>query len=124
MAQSYGDLAAALANDDKRGIARLIAYVEGAARDQGYIPRGVPLLAMLGATDSALGLYAVYLFGGEFNGASHPVPGPLDPRTMVPVFAPSLIALRSDPRHAELLRRSGLEEYWKESGSQPDFRRS
>jgi hypothetical protein len=30
----------------------------------------------------------------------------------------------SDARFAPLLKRIGLEEYWRQSGTQPDFRRS
>ena len=124
IARSYGDIAAALAADDKNAIARSIAYVVGATKSRDYIPRGAPILAMLGATDDALNAYTVYLFGGEFNDEGFPVPGPLDLRDTDSLFRPSLIGLRGDPRHAELLRRSGLEEYWDRSGSQPDFRRS
>lgn len=124
MAQTYGDIAAALATDDKNAIAWAITYVIEATKDRGYIPRGAPLLAMLGAKDDALNAYTVYLFGGEFNKEGFPVPGPFDLRDTDSIFRPSLIAMRGDPRHAELLRRSGLEEYWERSGSQPDFRRS
>jgi len=124
IAQTYGDIAAALAADNKEAIARSIAYVSEISKQPEYIPRGAPLLAILGAPDAALSAYKAYLFGGAFNGKIFPVPGALDPRDTDPLFQPSLIGLRGDPRHAELLRRSGLEEYWKRSGSQPDFRRS
>ena len=124
IARSYGDIAAALAADDKNAIARSIAYVAGATKSRDYIPRGAPILAILGAKDNALVAYAVYLFGGDFNNRAFPVPGLLDLRETDSLFRPSLIGLRGDPRHAELLRRSGLEEYWDRSGSQPDFRRS
>ena len=124
MAQAYGAMAAALATNDKPAISQSVAYVAGATKNRNYIPRGAPLLAMLGATDEALDAYTVYLFGGEFNNQAFPVPGPLDLRDTSSIFRPSLIRLRGDPRHAELLRRSGLEEYWRRSGSQPDFRRS
>lgn len=122
--QTYGKLASALAEGETVGIAQSIAYIEGATKEPDYIPRGAPLLAALGATDKALEVYATYLFGGKFNGVNFPRPDSLDLRTMQPLFGPSMIALRGDPRHAEILRRSGVEEYWRRSGSQPDFRRS
>ena len=124
MAKVYGDIAAALAADDKDAIARSIAYVSEISQQPEYIPRGAPLLAILGVPDDALNAYKAYLFGGSFNSTVFPVPGAIDLRDTDPLFQPSLIGLRGDPRHAELLRRSGLEEYWSQSGSQPDFRRS
>ena len=105
-------------------MARSVAYVTEATKDAAFVPRGAPLLAILGASDSALNAYTAYLFGGEFNRKIFPAPGPLDLRDTDAVFRPSMVSLRSDPRYAKLLLRSGLEEYWNRSGSQPDFRRS
>jgi hypothetical protein len=50
-------------------------------------------------------------------------PGPLDLRDSYPLFAPAVLSLRNDPRFASLLARTGLEDYWYKSGTQPDFRR-
>lgn len=122
--QTYGGIASALANKDTDAMARSVAYVTEATKDAAFVPRGAPLLAILGASDSALNAYTAYLFGGEFNRKSFPAPGPLDLRDTDAVFRPSMVSLRSDPRYAKLLLRSGLEEYWNRSGSQPDFRRS
>ena len=35
---------------------------------------------------------------------------------------PSTAPMRADPRFAKLTQEIGLEKYWKESGSQPDYR--
>ena len=50
-------------------------------------------------------------------------PGPLDGRVSCPLFAPAVLTLRGDPRYASLLARTGLEDYWRKSGTRPDFRR-
>ncbi|WP_157096708.1 winged helix-turn-helix domain-containing protein [Tsuneonella dongtanensis] len=40
------------------------------------------------------------------------------------LFRPAFAPLRNDSRYQALLKASGLEKYWRLSGSQPDFRRS
>ena len=124
IAETYGTLAAALAEANPSGIAKSLAYVKSNLGDPGYVPRATPLLAILGDTPAALAAYWAYLFGGSIAGHNYPVPGPLDLRSTQPLFAPSFEALRLKPRFLALLERSGLEDYWKRSGSQPDFRRS
>lgn len=120
---TYAALAGALADRDETGIARSLAYIKDSLGDPGYVPRAVPLLALLGDPGAALTAYSAYLFGGTIAGHAYPVPGPLDLRSTQSLFAPSLGPSRRTPRFEEILRRSGLEDYWRRSGSQPDFRR-
>ena len=49
---------------------------------------------------------------------------PLDPRPSYMLFSLALRDLHGDPRWGALLQRTGLEDYWRKSGTQPDFRRS
>jgi DNA-binding winged helix-turn-helix (wHTH) protein/tetratricopeptide (TPR) repeat protein len=77
-----------------------------------------PALAVMGFPDDALdGLVAL------FSAARRSPLVALQVATLV-LFRPVMVSLRGDPRYTGLLRSSGLEEYWKRSGSQPDFRRN
>jgi DNA-binding winged helix-turn-helix (wHTH) protein/Tfp pilus assembly protein PilF len=82
-----------------------------------------PLLALLGMVDEMFTLFNAFFFGGVVNGTRVDPPGPLDPRISFAQFAPAVLSLRNDPRFASLLARTGLEDYWHKSGTQPDFRR-
>lgn len=77
-----------------------------------------PTLAAMGFPDDALdGLVAL------FAAARRSPLIALQVATVV-LFRPMMVGLRGDDRYGRLLRSSGLESYWKQSGSQPDFRRS
>ena len=121
---TYAALATALADDDKAEIAASLAFVKSNLGEPGYIPRAAPLLAALGDFDTAMAAYWAYLFGGSIAGHDYAAPGPLDLRSTQSLFAPSWQTLRRSRRFLEILQRSGLEDYWKRSGSQPDFRRN
>jgi DNA-binding winged helix-turn-helix (wHTH) protein/tetratricopeptide (TPR) repeat protein len=84
---------------------------------------GAPNLALLGMVDLLFAWLEVYFLGGVVNGQHVAPPGPLDSRACSLLFAPSLHSLRNDPRFASLLARTGLDDYWRRSGTQPDFRR-
>ena len=82
-----------------------------------------PIFALLGMADEMFALLEAYFFGGVVNGTRIDPPGPLGARFAGTLFAPALAALRGDPRFASLLVRTGLEDYWRKSGTRPDFRR-
>jgi DNA-binding winged helix-turn-helix (wHTH) protein/Flp pilus assembly protein TadD len=82
-----------------------------------------PGLALVGMVDLLFALFEAYFFGGIVSGARVAPPGPLDLRASGPLFVPAVLSLRNDPRFASLLARTGLEDYWHKSGTQPDFRR-
>jgi Tfp pilus assembly protein PilF len=82
-----------------------------------------PCLALLGMVDEMFAFFEAYFFGGVVNGTRVAPPGPLDPRGSFALFAPAVLSLRNDPRYASLLARTGLEDYWHKTGTQPDFRR-
>ena len=125
---TYGGLAEALAKNDESGIAAGRAYFRGVLRKDEpgtleAVPRFAPLLAMTGARGDALSAFEAYLFGGDLFGRKVPSPRADEARFTSGLFSPPMLAQR-DARFARLLGRSGLEDYWKRSGSQPDFRRS
>jgi tetratricopeptide (TPR) repeat protein len=82
-----------------------------------------PSFALSGRVDEMFTYFEAYFFGGVIKGTRVDPPGPLDPRPTLPLFAPAVLSLRNDPRYASLLARTGLEDYWRRSGSKPDFRR-
>ena len=122
--QTYTELATSLANKDKVGISKALDYVKSNLSDAEYVPRAAPMLVMLGEPETAFAAYWAYLLGGRILGHEYPAPGPLDPRETATLFGRSLIPLRQNSRFPDLLKRTGLEDYWRRSGSQPDFRRN
>lgn len=122
--ETYGGLAEALSKKDTAGIAKAVTYLRGHLNDIAVAVRFAPLLAMLGAGDLALDALHAFYFGGIVDGKAIAPPDALDHRPTMPLFSPPILGLRKDPRHADMLRRTGLENYWRQSGSQPDFRRS
>lgn len=128
MSKIYGGLAEALSAGDVAKIAESRKYIAStlvAGPDAiGGAPRMVPHLAMLGASEDALASLEAYYLGGELFGQKVPPPAQLDMRTTSTLYAPPILAMRGDARFGALLERTGLEDYWKRSGSQPDFRRS
>jgi tetratricopeptide (TPR) repeat protein len=64
-----------------------------------------------------------YYFGeGDWSNIA-PEAGDED-RATSPLFLPSMKIAWPDPRFAQLLQRIGLEDYWRRTGTVPDFRRS
>jgi tetratricopeptide (TPR) repeat protein len=66
-------------------------------------------------------LQGYYFREGEWNNVA-PEAGDED-RATSQLFLPSMRKAWTDPRFAQLLQRIGLEQYWQESGTVPDFRR-
>ena len=79
--------------------------------------------AALGATDELFSILDGYYFGlGDWKIVA-PAAGDEDRQTG-PLFQPPMRTIWADQRFAQLLRRTGLEDYWRRSGTTPDFRRS
>lgn len=83
----------------------------------------VSSMVFAGMTDELFALFEASFFGGVVNGTRVAPPGPLDLRPTGPLFAPAVLRLRDDPRFGSLLERTGLKDYWRKSGTLPDFRR-
>lgn len=83
--------------------------------------RAGQMIAALGDLDSAFDLFEGYYFGrGEFAFAA-PAGGD-ENRTTDRLFQPPMKGAWQDPRFTKLLERIGLTDYWRASGSVPDFR--
>ena len=77
----------------------------------------------LGAIDLAFKALEATYFGGVVAGQSVAPPKANDQRQTARLFSPIVLSVRNDPRYLSILRRVGLEDYWRKSGSQPDFRK-
>ncbi len=53
-----------------------------------------------------------------------PPPAPYERRYTSFLFMPNMALLWGNPRFTALLERIGLERYWRESGTVPDYRRT
>ena len=73
-------------------------------------------LLALGQFDAAYVLLEQRLFGG----GPFPPPGPLSRRKTSMLFSNAAAPLRRDPRFQSLTRRTGLDAYWRETGTRPD----
>lgn len=117
-AEERAALARAMAGSDAAEIDRRVAQLEAESRAHpSTVTSNAPLAAALGRPDAAFAMLEAYF---DARGA----PGPVVRRLAIPLFSPPLIRLRTDPRHAALLRLTGLEAYYRASGSRPDFRRT
>ena len=77
----------------------------------------------LGDADRAFAILNGYYFGeGEWVSVA-PEAGDRS-RTTSRLFQPPARRLWADPRFATLTRRIGLDDYWRETRTQPDFRRA
>lgn len=73
--------------------------------------------------DAAFGILRGYYFGeGRWSKAAPPA-GDQD-RATSPLFLPPMKSAWGDPRFGQLVSRIGLDTYWRQSGTVPDFRRA
>lgn len=86
---------------------------------------GLGWLAALGAVDLAFDALEAYYLGGVVSGTRYLPPGPLDKRPVgFGLINTFMLEHREHPRFKALLERTGLEDYWRKSGTQPDFRQN
>jgi tetratricopeptide (TPR) repeat protein len=79
--------------------------------------------AAVGARDSAFAILDGYYFGEGAWAALAPRGGDADRLTNA-LFLPPMRSLWREPRFDRLLDRIGLSEYWRRSGTLPDYRRT
>ena len=99
-----------------------------AHKGAGYAENSIQFASWLGRLDTAYRIAEAYYLGRGFSvdavrftqqsGAYTT----LAERRAHVLFLPSTAAMRTDPRFERLVTEIGLERYWRESGSRPDYR--
>lgn len=97
---------------DLARVALLLEEVRGAI-GTGHV---VTYLAALGRRDEAFEMLQKRFFGG----GTMPPPGPLSRRKTSILFSARGATLRGDTRYPDMIRRVGLDSYWRETGTRPD----
>jgi hypothetical protein len=113
--------AGGLAGNDppQSAVASNLAYLK--TRPEAALPVA-QACAALGDPDRAFDILNGYYFGeGEWASVA-PKAGDRD-RSTSRLFQPPARRLWADPRFATLTGRIGLDDYWRQSGTRPDFRR-
>jgi tetratricopeptide (TPR) repeat protein len=113
--------ARALAGDGnaRDGVVHSLQYLKS---DPGAAFGAVHASAALGDLDTSFAILRGYYFNEGQWSAAAPSAGDED-RTTSALFLPPMKAAWSDARFAQLLQRIGLEDYWRQTATQPDFRR-
>ncbi len=84
------------------------------------------VLCALGRIDQAFDVIHAYYFGRGFTVPDFPTPQSRftpEQRQTFFLFEPVTRPMRADPRFEPLVREIGLERYWRESSTRPDYRR-
>ena len=117
--EKKGILMDSIAQSDRRSLDRFRGeMLQAMDRDPVMTMTNALLLAVMGFGEDALGaLQRVFALAAKDVDLARRL------STMI-MFCPVILAFRSDPRHAQILAAVELEDYWKRSGSQPDFRRN
>lgn len=98
-----------------------------AAREDAGSAEGAILVASgLGRVDEAFAVAKAYYFSRGFTVPDGRPGGmyqsPPNQRSTIILFKPVTRPLRDDPRFKRLVQDIGLEQYWRESGKEPDYR--
>jgi len=101
-------------------IAQNLAYLKTNARAALAVAQAC---AAMGDARTVFDLLDGYYFGQGEWAALAPPAGDQDRQTS-PLFQPPMRSLWRDPRFDRLLDRIGLTEYWRRSGTSPDYRRT
>jgi len=117
MSATAGGLAGS--NPLQRAIAANLAHLK--TRPEAALPVAQACTA-LGDPDQAFAILNGYYFGEGEWAAVAPQAGDRD-RTTSRLFQPPARRLWTEPRFAALARRIGLDDYWRQTRTRPDFRR-
>ena len=123
------DVARALRSRDPVDAERVMASLfDWARQGTGLAENAMQFAAALGRVDEAFAVTDAYYFGRGFAVADIRFPvgqgthSRREDRRTWPLFSPSMASLRRDPRFARLTDELGLERYWRDSGTRPDYR--
>ena len=109
----------ALADGSLDARSAVMRKISGAARQfPTYIGHAAVTAGMLGDLDASFAMLEGHYFGEGPWAFTHRRRA----RT-TRLFIPETFPLRADPRFSALLRRTGLEDYWRSTGTAPDYRR-
>jgi tetratricopeptide (TPR) repeat protein len=101
-------------------IERNLAYLKGEAAAVFMVAHAC---AALGAADPLFAILNGYYFGqGDWRSTAPPA-GDED-RVTAPLFMPPMRKMWRETRFDQLVTRVGLTDYWRQSGTTPDYRRS
>lgn len=119
-------LARAVERRDPADIAASLADQRAMMATIGSVPTTAPVLVLLGQPSLAMTMMEHYYLGGPASdfGPEIPPPERYQRRYTHFLFMPNMASLWPEPRFAALLDRIGLEQYWRASGTAPDYRRT
>ncbi len=117
-------LARAIEGRERADVAAVLSKYRGIALAQiEAAPLAAPIFAAVGDPDLAFAAIEGYFFGrGSLAGARLVAIGPFTRRSTDFLFTPPMAPLWPDPRFGVLTSALGLENYWRASGSRPDYR--
>jgi DNA-binding winged helix-turn-helix (wHTH) protein/tetratricopeptide (TPR) repeat protein len=127
--ESIMRVARALGSRDAGRIDDVISEQAGRARlGAGYAENAIQFACALGRVDEAFAIADAYYFGRGFVipdlrfTPDQPAYSPSRDRQTALLFRPVARPMRADPRFDALVSELGLERYWRQTGTPPDYR--
>lgn len=124
---SFQKLANALESGDQLLTDEVIQSLSQQARVSSYeAENAIRKASALGCLDDAFAFADAYYFNRGFSVPDFGATGPgirLDQRLTRLLFEPVTAPMRLDPRFQTLISELGFDQYWRESGTPPDYRR-
>lgn len=123
--EQEADLAFDEALESGTGLAKYVEIVRSdTAKAEGQnLAAMSSFLLLFGAVDLALDALEASYLGGVIDGRRLPPPAATDRRSTAVLWGSTILKHRDNPRYVNLLDRIGLEDYWRKSGTQPDYRK-
>ncbi len=116
-------LVRAVENRDSADVSAVINhYLIIAHQAASSIAVAAPIFALLGRTDLTFESLERYYFNRGSFGTPSPI-GPYTRRYTDVLFTAAMVGARNDPNFSQLVQEIGLEAYWRENSTTPDYRR-